>query len=340
MVMGSRSRIRPLLAALLATAIVLAGAPAGARADELSATGRAGGIVLHSAAETLRDYCRRDAANRLWLVLPGGARFELVTSTADPAIANPGDGAFHPFDPGEVRAALAGLRYPLDGLRADIYVLPYPRRNGLTSATGPRLILLSPGVRPLIPGHQHAEVAHEIGHIVHFEHLPDGDRTGWSAYRRLRGIEDEQVYSAASAHAFRPHEIFAEDFRALFGDALANYSGSIENSALTPPSHVPELAAFMVKLSQLAAGPSDLAAFPNPSRGSLTLARAGGATTPVDLFDLAGRRIATLEPQAGGGSVSWSWDRRDRFGRPVGPGVLLARARDGGGRVARITLLP
>ena len=38
-------------------------------------------------------------------------------------------------------------------------------------------------------------------------------------YLPLRGITDLNVYSDAAPHADRPHEIFAEDFRALFGNA-------------------------------------------------------------------------------------------------------------------------
>ena len=36
-------------------------------------------IVIHDAQETLRDWCRPDSQGTLWLMLPGGMRFELVT---------------------------------------------------------------------------------------------------------------------------------------------------------------------------------------------------------------------------------------------------------------------
>src|SRR5512139_1481649 len=79
-----------------------------AHAGEPVAGGASRGLVIHDAETTLRDFCRPDSDGRLWLELPSGSRFELVTSTSDPAIANPGDGSFHPFDAAEVRAALAG----------------------------------------------------------------------------------------------------------------------------------------------------------------------------------------------------------------------------------------
>src|SRR5262245_6832592 len=213
--------------------LLLAAAPASAKAR----------LVVHGPDE-VRSYCH-DVDGATWLELPGGGRWELVTDPHDPAISNPGDGVFHPFDEAEVRAAIAALSYPLEGLAADIYLLPFPRRQGLESAAGPGLILLSPGVRALARERQQAEVAHELGHVVHYRHLPDADVPGWRRYRSLRGIEDETVYSPDAPHADRPHEIFAEDFRALFGGPLANYSGSIENPELTAPAAGAGLEALM-----------------------------------------------------------------------------------------------
>src|SRR5262245_25278680 len=74
------------------------------------------GIAIHGTEETLRDFCvEQDGA--LWLVLPNGSRHELVTSTTDPAITNPGDGSFHPFDEATILTAMAALRAPLAPLR-------------------------------------------------------------------------------------------------------------------------------------------------------------------------------------------------------------------------------
>ena len=324
------------LAGLLAGLLV-----APARANELATSGvpTSSRIVIHDAQETLRDWCRLDAGGALWLVLPGGMSFELVTSTADPAITNHGDGSFHVFDADEVRAALAAVRYPLDGVAADVFILPYPRRAGLTSAAGPGLILLSPGVYPLPREQQHSEFAHELGHVVHYACLPDPDVAAWDRYRALRGISDFATYSAQSlAHADRPHEIFAEDFRALFGGALANSTGSIENASLTPAGQVKGLADFMLSLSGVPLTVT-LGARPNPSRGPVVFSRKGSAAVALDLFDLAGRRLATVAPEAGAGWQRWSWDGRDESGRRAGPGVVFARVRDGSAS-ARVTLLP
>src|SRR5258707_5060384 len=132
----------------------------------------------------------------------------------------PGDGAFQAFDPAEVNAAMADVRFPLREVSAEVFILPYPRRASLESAAGPGLILLSPGVRMLSREHQHSEFVHELGHVVQYALLPDADGSGWAQYARMRGLEPG-VNSASAPHANRPHEIWAEDFRALFGGAAA-----------------------------------------------------------------------------------------------------------------------
>ena len=334
-----RTRHAARLAARTGLLAVLLVVPA--RANEVLTSGvpTSGGIVIHDAQETLRDWCHRDAGGLLWLVLPGGMSFELIASAADPAITNHGDGAFHAFDACEVAGALAAVRYPLAGVAADVFILPYPRRAGLTSVAGPGLILLSPGVYPVPREHQHAEFDHELGHVVHYARLPDQDATSWNRYRALRGITDSGIYSSQSTmHADRPHEIFAEDFRALVGDVLANSTGNIENTSLTPPVQVAGLADFMLSLTG-APLTVTLGAHPNPARGPVLFSRKGSATAALDLFDLAGRRLATVAPEAVSDGARWSWDGRDESGHRAGPGVVFARVRDGSAS-ARLTLLP
>lgn len=329
------------LRATIATAgltVSLAVVSVAARANEIATPGRpTSGLTIHGVEETLRDRCRTDSDGRLWLELPGGLRFELVTSIDDPSIANRGAGAFHPFDEAEVRAALAGVSFPTSTLRADVYLLPYPRRGALESAAGPGLILLSPGTRPISREQQHAEFVHELGHAVQYQFLPDTDRDRWRAYRRLRGIEAE-TYGPSSPHADRPHEIFAEDFRALFGGPFARYSGNIENAALVHPGQVPGLAEFMSALVDGGTLAPAFAAWPNPTRGAVRFSRAGGAAVDVDLFDASGRRIATLVPVALGAVTYWTWDGIEGSGRPTAPGVLLARPREAGAPAVRLVV--
>jgi hypothetical protein len=331
-----RSLVLPLIAL---GALVAFAAPRGVFANEVGGSALASGIRVHDPAETLRDYCSTDEDGRLWLEVPGGRRFELVTSTGDAAIANPGDGSFHAYDIAEVRSALAAVRFPLDGLDVEIFLLPYPRRGAFESAAGRGIILLSPGVLPLSEEQQNSELVHELGHVIQYQWMPDGDAR-WSDYRRRRGIEDAERYSASSVHADRPHEIFAEDFRALFGGALANYSGSIENAELVYPTEVSGLAEFMRSLPAGAAHAGLAVRGSNPARGSAEFARAGAVSAPLDLFDVAGRRIATLAPTGAGSETRWRWDGTDANGRRVPSGLLLARVRDGSGAVTRVQWLP
>jgi hypothetical protein len=169
--------------------------------------------------------------------------------------------------------------------------------------------------------------------------MPDHDLESWQRYRTLRGIADESRYSAASVHADRPHEIFAEDFRALFGDPLATATGTIENAMLADPATVAGLGAFLRNL----AGPSlagRLVATPNPSRGPVALVRSGSDARVVDLFDVRGRRIASVSPEASRVGWIWNWDGVDSTGRSPVRGVVFARERGTSTPATRITIVP
>jgi hypothetical protein len=336
--MSDRARTRARLTEALALAGLLA-LPAVASANELAAGAATSGIVIHDAAETLRDYCRWQGST-LVFTIPGGASWELVTTTADAAILNPGDGQFHAFDAAEVRAALAGVRYPLARVSAEVFVLPYPRRAQLESAAGPGLILLSPGVRALPAEQQHAEFTHELGHVVQYTLMPDADAAAWGGYRQLRGITDVTTYSSTSAHGDRPHEIFAEDFRALFGDAQANAAGTIENATLAYPTSVPGLSAFVLDLAGAPALATPLRVASVVRGGVATFARGGAGAAVLDLFDVTGRRVAAIAPVADANGCRWTWDGRDASGAEQRGAVFFARARDGKGGIARLVRLP
>ncbi len=326
-----------MLRALVACAALALSSRVAAASEVRTAAAHVAGIVMHDAAETLRDYCRTEDG-KLWLELPGGARWELVTSTTDPLIANPGDGAFHAFDVPEVRAALAEVTFPMDLVSAEVFILPYPRRASLESAAGPGLILLSPGVRELSREHQHSEFAHELGHVVQYALLPDSDADRWERYMNLRGLS-EDYNTALAPHADRPHEIWAEDFRALFGGLTANANGTIENATLAHPTQVAGLGEFMraVAAAAPAAGSARLVAAP-VAHGAVSFSRFGTEASVLDLFDASGRRIASVPPTVGGKSVAWSWNGSDRAGRLVRGEVVFARARDGQGGAVRVVV--
>jgi hypothetical protein len=76
-----------------------------------------------------------------------------------------------------------------------------------------------------------------------------------------------------------------------------------------------------------------LAATPNPAAGAMAFALdlpvAGEAM--VEVFDLSGRRVTVAQHgRLGAGRHTLGWDGRADDGRPVAPGVYLARVRAGG----------
>jgi hypothetical protein len=262
-----------------------------------------------------------------------GRHWNLVLSTDDPIIAHQGSGTFHPAPEADVTAALDAVAYPgLSALGIDVFLLPYPRRESLASSAADGAIYLSPGVYPYAREPLHALVVHELGHVVHQRLLPDWDTAGWAKYRELRGLTDETIYHSRAAHRNRPREIFAEDFRALFGGAAANYSGSIENTDLRHPSEVPGLAEFFLGLIQSASAPAPVAvaapvASPNPFVAATTLSLADGAFAAdaiIDIVDVAGRLVRRLEAASDGADGKVGWNATDASGRRVPAGVYFA----------------
>jgi hypothetical protein len=59
------------------------------------------------------------------------------------------------------------------------------------------------------------------------------------------------------------------------------------------------------------------------------------AATRVRVFDVTGHLVAELQVEAEGGQLWVRWDGRDHTGRPVPPGIYLARAEVGGRHATR-----
>ncbi len=349
---GSRSGVSHATRLPLAVAIVgsiVALCAAGSSAAEVRIVG---------ADEVLDRYCSRQGG-RLYLTLPGFATQELITSTDDPAIANAGDGMFHPLDRGAVEDALRGLAFPVDRVDAAVYVLPYPRRAGLESAASHGAILLAPGTRPVPATTVHAVVAHEFGHVVQYALAPEGS-PAWDEYLRLRGLagggDAGDGFPDDAPHADRPREIFAEDFRALLGSDQARGGGEVENTSLAAPADLPGLATFLADLPERArrtalagalAGGRPIAAYPNPFRHAVTLAAApalaiGALPTArrLQVVDVRGRIVrAETVPVMGDGSVTWRWDGRDAAGARLAAGAYFVNVEGESGRATRIVLV-
>lgn len=296
--------------------------------------GASHGCRVHAAPDVMASWVT-GVGSRLEFTDVVGKDWALVTSTSDPAIGYAGSGSFHPASPDVVRSALSEVKWPgMSHFVADIFLLPYPRRELLASSAEAGAIYLSPGVHPFSEGPLHSLTVHELGHLIHQQFLPDTDTEGWRRYRELRGLTDTNKYKASAIHKNRPHEIFAEDFRALFGGARANYSDSIENTELPAPRLVPGLYEFMAGLAGSAAVAQgtppviDLAAAPNPFHGSTTIHVErlidGGGPVLVDILDAAGRLVCHLSPMEEG-SDKVGWNGRDASGRPAASGVYYAR---------------
>ena len=329
----SRSSTRPRrswpIAVLLGCVLLAGAAPASARPLHLQL---ANGIdaVVHGPEDVLRESTER-LGDQLFLVVESGLRYELITDIADPQVANRGDGRFHAMSMQDVTDALAAIRLDGTPLQVRIYILPYPRRQILDSSARDGVIFLSPGVRPVSDFAIHFTVAHEVGHLYQYRWLPDADGRTWQRYRQLRGIADESTYNAAAPHADRPHEIFAEDFRYLFGGEQANYSGSIENSALRLPDEVAGLGTFLASLARPATLPAvTLASAPNPFNPSTVIrvqfaADTSPAMARVRIVDVQGRAVRALfEGVPASRSLQLLWDGRETSGAPAASGVYFA----------------
>mgnify|MGYP000911231972 CR=1 FL=1 len=292
-------------------------------------------------------YTERDAADQLFFLAPDGSRSRLITSIDDPEIANRGAGTFFPASTDEVEAALTAIPAEfLTGLNVEIFVLPFPRSGQLASSATDGAIFLSPGVRQLEPRHVHFLVAHEIGHAVHRRFMPDEDHVGWSRYAALRGIDDAARFNEQATHAFRPHEIFAEDFRVLFGGSTARGDGTVENVAISAPETVGGLRGFFTALTG-SLGPSlasKLELAPNPVRpgGLVRLGRLGGdrgTIEQVELIDVAGRSLAPLAAtREGSAEATIQLPTSDRHGRTLATGAYWLRVSLSDGSVSSVPL--
>jgi len=229
----------------------------------------------------------------------------------------------------------------------------------LSSSADSLAIYLSPGVRSYTPEQIHFLVAHEIGHCVHRRVLPDGDTRGWSEWAGLRGVGNSAVYHASAPHADRPHEIFAEDFRVLFGGALARGDGSIENREIESPESIPGLREYYLGLPvqpttpvvAVAVALANWTVGPNPVRpgdplilslppDQMELAEKAAARRPeVLLVDLGGRVVDRLSAaSASAGQWQLAFDGRDAAGRELTSGAYWLRIESGPGPSGTATL--
>ncbi len=317
-------------------------------ADVMEASLHPGTLAsIYSADYVLEHHVLQDG-DRAWLEIPDYGRVELLLP--QDVGGNTGVERFYPHQPAHVADALASVEHPasIEGLR--VYILPYPRVGLTSSSAVDSKIFLSPGIHPIAEEVTHMVTTHELGHVFHNNFAPDSNDEIWSQYRTLRSIEDSSVYCVDAQHRNRPHEIFAEDFRFLFGGLLANYSLSIENSDLLRPDLVVGLETFMLGLGRdlsMDKAPSILAAsnYPNPfnptTRIGLSAERAQlGEALSVQVFDAQGRHIKTLhEGTLDRIEMNFEWNGTNETGHPVPSGVYFSRIRVGHQQLSHKMLL-
>jgi len=308
-------------------------------AEPVSVNIRNGSIAELYTPESLEEYITYGPNGFATLSLPSGEIYRLITDINDPSIVNKGDGEFHPFDLDLVLEALNGI--DLDGKRLDIrtrvYILPFPVSGYLCSFVSNGAIYLSPGVNEIDGYVTSYVVAHEFGHVFQLRYLPLDDEEGWDEYLALRGMAGIGS-TDDTGHPGKPVEVFAEDFRYLFGNDEARYSNSIENETLIPPDEVPGLREFFVSLvgDVEVAGRSTLAPFkvsnyPNPFNPSTTIiAEFDDGGTPIEnditlkIFSVDGRLVKSMQSgRVDGNRVSFAWDGTNERGVRVTSGTYF-----------------
>lgn len=300
----------------------------------------------------------RDQAGRLMLRLPDGTAYRLIEDILDPQIVNKGDGSFHPVNADWVIEALAAVdvRGARVDMQVEIYVLPLPRSGILASSACGNRIFLSPGVHEIDRRLAAFTATHELGHVFQHRFAPEESGGSWERYLKLRGIDDDAVYSADGPRANRPAEIFAEDFRCLFGGSAARRWGGIENRDLPPPEEVDGLDEFFAALvapAQLAsdarpgAAPFALSNYPNPFNPTTTIRVVFNGRVPASAGEIdvsVYRADGSLVRRIPGGTISGDefsarWDGRDDRGKAAPSGVYFYAVRSAGFRASGKMLL-
>jgi hypothetical protein len=276
-----------------------------------------GDVTVVSGEELDRLLETRDGI--VYVAIPGVRKWALAGSPD----------AYCPMPRACVEDAIAALEYPIDGLEIQVIILPLPRRDVPESSAEGRVVFLSPGRVNYPNEHIHYIVAHEIGHVVQHLLMPRSRADLWERYSALRSLED---LGPASVHAARPAEVFAEDFRVLFGGDLARCGGSIENH-LRRPDEVEGLREFMLSLTGEWQDRVRIGAYPNPFSSEVVFEAfsLGDVNQPIKITvcDVSGRLLRVLTQQEDN-SAYLTWDGRDESGRMVAPGVYFAQIRAGG----------
>ena len=303
-------------------------------------------VTVYPPEGILSEMTQRDESGNLLFYPDGGGFYYLIEDISSPLIINKGAGEFFPMNEELVMQALRDIE--IDGRAVDmhieVYILPLPRLYVMSSTSTRCRIYLSPGVWEIPASTVACVVTHEFGHCFQNAYLPNDDTEGWDEYLRIRGLLGDPVYTASAIHMNRPCEIFAEDFRVLFGGELAVYTSTIENPNLDHPEEVAGLREFIASL----AGPGEpvdvpegekviasVGNYPNPFNPVTTIRAAFNGPevireVSVKIYAANGALIKDLWS----GTVSQqtfekTWDGMNDFGSRAASGIYFYRVAAG-----------
>lgn len=281
-------------------------------------------------------------ATTIRFVSEGGRSLTLGLDPRCMEINNPiaGD-RFHPLDEELARRILSQMvAMPPSAMEVTIYLLPGLPTVEMSSFCSGAEVFIAAGLADWPEAVAASTLTHEIGHAVQHLGLPGRRGPGWERYLELRGLTDTSIYSEQAAHYQRPAEIFAEDFRVLFGGEPATVSGTQENPDLPSPETVDGLREFFLQVMALQwlsfQGGITAHNVPNPFNPSTVIlldlaeeAVLAGGQVQVVVFDARGRLVRRFEPVAVSPQIQLHWEGRDDAGRPVASGRYVYRARVG-----------
>lgn len=295
---------------LIIIGFLVANLPAGAEVVSV------GSITVYGPDEVLCYVSER--GGEASLAFPGAPRWVLEGEPDD----------YFPMSTEEVVSALEAIEFPVEVMTVHVVILPVPRRSLPKSSAEGNIVFLCPGRVQYQPEHIHYTVTHEIGHIVQHVLMPDSRHDLWDEYIRLRGLEEHSALDP-TCHASSLHEIFAEDFRVLFGGERARCGGEVENHYIGSPSDIEGLAAFILSLPHEGRRASGPAAYPNPFEINMVLSTVSledaEGIQQVDIYDVEGRIVRSIRTQDGR-SVEVVWDGMTSGGTPAAPGLYLIKA--------------
>jgi hypothetical protein len=301
-------------------------------------------VTVYTPEGILSEMTVRDDAGNLVFYPEGGGLYYLIEDIDDPVIANKGSGEFLPVSEEYIVDALRDIEVPgsvLD-MHVDIYILPLPRLFFISSSSSGCRIFMSPGVWEVPASTAAAIAAHEFGHCYQRRYLPEEDVGGWDSYLAIRGLTDEVLFNETGARMYRPSEIFAEDFRLLFGGELASVQGTAENPEIALPADVPGLASFMASLSGgLPAEQPDetfiasAGNYPNPFNPVTTIRAtfngpASGRDVTVSIYAADGSLVRDLgSSSVEGETFEKEWDGLTGTGARASSGIYFYRITAG-----------